>query len=111
MLNSDNKENEAAAFERLFCVGETIRAQRPSSALGADASRLSYESEASLQVGAGCDGRIFVGAVAAADHSFIIRQEEERQRLTCAGVSCRGQQNPVALKDRTLSIGVTSPGV
>lgn len=53
--------------------------------------------EALLQVGAGLDGRVAVGPVAAADDGLIVRVQEEGQRLPCAGVSSRGQQHPVRL--------------
>lgn len=40
--------------------------------------------KAQLQVGAGLDGRVFVGAITAANDGFIIRLQEESQRLACA---------------------------
>lgn len=51
------------------------------------------------EVAASGHWRVFVGAVAAGDHSLIIRLEEEGQRLTCAGVSSRGQHNSVDLRE------------
>lgn len=40
--------------------------------------------KAQLQVGAGLDGRVFVGPITAANDGFIIRLQEESQRLACA---------------------------
>lgn len=51
------------------------------------------------QVGARCDRSVLVGAVAAVDHSFVVRLEEEGQRLTGGQVACRGQQHSVQLQD------------
>lgn len=65
-------------------------------------------SEALQQVGAGGHWRVSAGAVTAADQSFIVRLEEEGQRLTCAGVSYRGQQNSVELNDRTTPLFLVS---
>lgn len=57
--------------------------------------------EALDEVGACCDWRVFVGAVAAADQSLVVRLDKERQRLTSVGVSRRRQQNSVELRDNT----------
>lgn len=58
------------------------------------------DTEALLEVVSSCDRRVFVGSVAAGDQSIVIRLEEESQRLTGAGVSSRGQQNSVELRER-----------
>lgn len=68
--------------------------------------------EALDEVGARCDRWVFVGAVDTGDQSLIIRLHEESQRLTCAGVSSRGQQNSVELMNRqennkTISYSIT----
>lgn len=54
--------------------------------------------EALLEVAASRHWGVFVGAVAAGDHSIIIRLYEEGQRLTCAGVSGWRQHNSVDLR-------------
>lgn len=56
--------------------------------------------EALDEIGACCNSWVFVGAVTAGDQSLVIRLDEESQRLTCAGVTSRRQQNFVALMSR-----------
>lgn len=53
-------------------------------------------------VGLCCNRRVFVWAVQAGDQSVVIWMKKERQRLTCAGVSDRGKQNPVTLQTGTM---------
>lgn len=61
--------------------------------------------EALDEVSACCNWRVFVGAIAAGDQSLIIWLDKESQRLTCAGLSNRGQQNSVELREnRTTTI-------
>lgn len=56
--------------------------------------------QAHLQVGAGLDRGVCVGTAAAGDDGVVVRLREEGQRLTCAGVSSRGQQDSVNLSGK-----------
>lgn len=56
--------------------------------------------QAHLQVVAGLDRRVCVRTAAAGDEGIVVRVHEEGQRLTCAGVSSRGQQDSVNLSGK-----------